>query len=199
MNILYNWVSYLSGNIIISLIFFISVEWDFYNHPITTQIEWYVQIVATLFLLLTILSTYEILYYFNNKIKNLSQGNGGKTVKIFNLKMKNIFSTSAMSYYIIPFSSFAAGDDNIKNLIALTILVVIFGIIYVKERMILYTPILILFGYMVFSCTIKDENGNSMEKDILVKRHKEIILGGSYSAVIQDLNDTTLVAFINYN
>lgn len=196
MNKCDNWISYLSGNFIIAIIFFISNSWDFYNN----KGNFYVFLLSGTLLIVTILAAIYIIRTFNHRIKQLSLGRRGTEVQIDNLKIKGLFSTGAMTYYILPFASFATGDDEVKNAIALFILIFFFGLIYVHNKMILYTPVLGLYGYSTFSCTTSNirrndsENIIKLNKDILVKDCTNIILGETYLAQVQDLNENTKIA-----
>lgn len=58
-----------------------------------------------------------------------------------------------------------------KNEIILFILILILGKLYVQERMIIYTPILGLVGYIVLAGRLKDSSHNDLGETLfLIKR-----------------------------
>jgi hypothetical protein len=194
MSIPYTVLSYLSGNVIIAFIFLISNVWDVFCH----KGEIWVLTYSIILLLITTIATIILIRHVKRILEHLSDGNGGNHILLAEIKQKNIFSTGVMSYYVLPFASFVSGDDVVKNCILLTILLIVFGLIYVRERMILYTPIFSMMGYMVITGIITDTTGKKKigGKDVLIKSPNNLILGDSYNATVQAFTDTTNIGFI---
>lgn len=95
-------------------------------------------------------------------------------VKIKNIKIKNTVSTGAMNYYIIPFISFTQKDD-IKSFIVLVVLLILFSILFVKNKMTFYTPIIDLLGYQSLEATIIN-GSNEIQVDLITKDINKLYL-----------------------
>ena len=104
-----------------------------------------------------------------------------------------------MSYYVLPFAAFAAGDDLMKITTILIVLTVLFGFSFVKERMNLYTPILSYGGYLLLSCNIHNKSNHISGMLVLTKASKKLIFGNSYRVVLQRINDSTAIALIKFD
>ena len=198
MNSFYTWITYLSGHIPIAFIYFISVLLAEYKD---NSIYPYVFIsFSIIYLVISIIAAIILYNKYDIQLKNLQSGNGGNKSIIRPTKIKSLFTSDAMSYYVLPFAAFAASDDLVKTTLILLVLTLIFGISFVRERMNLYTPCLILFGFVLFSCKVKSiDNSNDIEINILIKNPKKIVFGCQYQAILQLINDTTAIALIDYD
>lgn len=190
---IYAWFSYISGNMPIALIFFLNSIYD--RIEFTDGYSWTCNLDMELFFAficvgITSVSSFLIKRYFDNSLKRLENGNGGSEYLISDLRVKKLFSSGAITYYILPFASFVVGDDVFKNLIALCILTIIFGKIYVKERMTVYSPILCLAGYVVFSCTI-NASDSTKQINVLFKNPGDIFLEHTCRIVVQNIDNET--------
>jgi len=126
--------------------------------------------------------------------------NGGTYGRIQNIKIQNIFSSGTMTYYILPFISFAAGDDLLKNEIILFILILILGKLYVQERMIIYTPILGLVGYIVLAGRLLDPSHKELgETLLLIKNPNQLVLGPreEYDIIYKRVSDYAIMGIID--
>lgn len=198
MSKLYAWLSYISGNTPIALILLFNVGYDNIGYAVIgkwEEVHFPEIFLAAILVIITSFSSYFMIKYFNDSINRLKNGNGGEAATVSDLQVEKIFSSGAITYYILPFASFIVGDDIIKNLAALFILGVIFGQIYVKERMTIYSPILCLFGYVVFSCDRKFEKQKSKRRiKVLVKNPESIVTGNKCGLVIQSIDNTVYIA-----
>lgn len=191
-------LTYLSGHIPIALIYFISVFWAKYKEEL--EYPCFFSIISVLYLLISIAAACSIYKIYTDKLKNLQNGNGGTHYIIKPTQIKNIFTSDAMNYYILPLAAFAASNDLIKTTLILLILTILYGVSFVRERMNLYTPFLILFDFVLFSCEVQEEdNSNKHEITILTKNPQKLVFGYSYKAVLQKLNSTTSLAIIQYD
>ncbi|WP_288642103.1 hypothetical protein [uncultured Megasphaera sp.] len=198
MNSFYTWITYLSGHIPIAFIYFISVLWAEYKNDLVCP---YIFIsLSIIYLVVSIIAAVVLYNKYDTQLKNLQIGNGGNKSIIRPTKIKSLFTSDAMSYYVLPFAAFASSDDLVKTTLILLVLTLIFGISFVRERMNLYTPCLILFGFVLFSCKVNNiDDADDIEIDILTKNPKKLVFGCQYQAVLQRINDTTATALIYYD
>lgn len=191
-------MTYLSGHIPIAIIYFISVFWAKYKNGL--EYSNYFAVISIFYLLGSIIAGIYIYKTYTNSLKDLQEGNGGTRSIIKPTQIKNLFTSDAMNYYVLPLAAFAASDDLVKTTLILLILSIIYGISFVRERMNLYTPFLILCGFVLFSCEVHDENNsNKHEITILTKNPQKLIFGQPYKAILQKLNNTTALAIIQYD
>jgi len=103
------------------------------------------------------------------------------TKKIFEVKDTSFKDSESMSYlvsYIIPFmADFSSGQEMFKN-IALGIVFLVIGTIYVKSGLIQINPILNLLGYHVHEI-----QNISDERFFLISKRKSILIGSKFHAV----------------
>lgn len=165
------WLSYLSGNLPISLVYFISVLFDMIpvyapawiqsfwtlrpENPLSLTLLYTEMTLSVIYLFISSYSTLKIYNEFKDKFMQLDQGINCSQYTITDIKTKTIFSSGTITYYILPLAAFAGSDNNIKGAVILLLFCFIFGIIYVRERLTAYTPILALLGYTMLSCKIQ--------------------------------------------
>lgn len=191
-------MTYLSGHIPIAIIYAISVFWAKYKGELECS-DFFIWL-SIFYLFISSAAGYYIYKAYSDQLEDLRKGNGGTRYIIKPTQIKNLFTSDAMNYYILPLAAFAASDDLVKTSLILLVLTIIYGISFIRERMNLYTPFLILFGFVLFSCEIQDEdNSNKHEITILTKDPQKLVFGHSYKAVLQKLNNTTSLAIIQYD
>ena len=198
MRTLFSWASFLSGNLPICAILLVSVAFKYFS-PEGVIIP---LILAGGYILICLISTGILLYFLQCTITQLKMKNGGTYGRLYNLKIQNIFSSGTMTYYILPFISFAAGDDLLKNEIILFILILILGKLYVQERMIIYTPILGLVGYIVLAGRLKDSSHNDLGETLfLIKNPNQLVLGPlqEYDIIYKRISDYAIIGIIELN
>lgn len=194
-----SWMSFLSGNLPICLILIVTL---IHKYIITNNFLCIPTMIAIFYFGVCFLSAKFLLTHISEEFNRLKERNGGVYGKMCKIRIHNIFSSGAMTYYILPFISFAAGDDILKNEIILFILIFIFGILYVRERMIIYTPILGLCGYIVLSANLKDIQNNEIgETLILMKRTRNLMLGPiqEYDIVYKRIGGVSALVLIEPN
>lgn len=205
------WLSYLSGNLPISLVYFISVLFDIIPvyAPACIQSFWtlqpdnplspillYVEIVlSVIYLIITLYSTLKIHNEFKDKFMQLDQGVNCRQYIVTDIKTKTIFSSGTITYYILPLAAFAGSDNNIKGAVILLLFCIIFGIIYVRERLTAYTPILALLGYTMLSCEIQGFPKTAKPENtmLLIKSSEQFVYGGSYRILAFPVTESVLI------
>lgn len=198
MNNLTIGMTYLSGHIPIAIIYAISVFWAKYKNELEYPCFFIMASIA--YLLVSAVAGCYIYKTYSDQLKDLEKGNGGTRRIIKPTQIKNLFTSDAMNYYVLPLAAFAASDDLVKTSLILLVLTIIYGISFIRERMNLYTPFLILFGFVLFSCEIQNEdNSNKHEIIILTKDPQKLVFGYSYKAILQKINNTTYLAIIQYD
>lgn len=188
--------SFLSGNLPICAILLVSVVFKYFSaEKVLVPL-----IFAGCYTVICLISTGILLYTLKSAIKELEIKNGGNYGRIQNIKIQNIFSSGTMTYYILPFISFAAGDDLLKNEIILFILILILGKLYVQERMIIYTPILGLVGYIVLAGRLLDSGHKELgETLLLIKNPNQLVLGPreEYDIIYKRVSDYAIMGIID--
>lgn len=205
------WLSYLSGNLPISLVYFISVLFDIIPvyAPACIQSFWtlqpdnplspillYVEIVlSVIYLIITLYSTLKIHNEFKDKFMQLDQGVNCRQYIVTDIKTKTIFSSGTITYYILPLAAFTGSDNNIKGAVILLLFCIIFGIIYVRERLTAYTPILALLGYTMLSCEIQGFPKTAKPENtmLLIKSSEQFVYGGSYRILAFPVTESVLI------
>ncbi len=132
--------------------------------------------------------------YFAYWLHNNNNTHNSIIVKIINIKRKNLFSTGAMTYYIVPFISFIPGD-NIKTLYILIVLLGLFAILFITNRMALYTPIIDLCGYKILECDIKLDSGKLLHSDIIIKNIDGLCFSGENAINVRKIDESTYFAY----
>lgn len=205
------WLSYLSGNLPISLVYFISVLFDMIPVYAPTWIQsfWtlqpdnplspillYIEITLSLiYLIITLYSTLKTHNDFKDKFMQLEQGINCSQYTIADIKTKTIFSSGTITYYILPLAAFAGSDNNIKGAVILLLFCIIFGIIYVRERLTAYTPILALLGYTMLSCKLQGLQKSAKPEStmLLIKSSEHFVYGGSYRIIALPVTESILI------
>lgn len=209
------WFSYISGNLPISLVYFISVLFDILSmhtpelllkvglltntDSISDMALCTESILAIIYLLATLYSTFQTYLYFHEAYTDLEKKINCNQYLLSDTKLKTIFSSGSITYYVLPLASFASSDNNLKGALILTVLFFLFGCIYVRERLTAYTPILVLLGYSMLSGTITTITENKIIiKDtlLLTKVPKHFIYGTTYHVHAKRLTDSVMIGKI---
>ena len=180
-------MAFLSGCTPIALIYFLRVTVIPYKGDVQAIIFDVVRIFSVVFLSVTILCA--IFFYISiNKHFNLA----GTSVKVYNLKRKDLFSSGALSCYVVPFISLI-GDD-IQSMVSLVVLIMLFLRVFTNNIMFLYTPMIDILGYKILEGTVEyNANGNIFKRqcNLMVKSDKNLYFEGENVAVIEKLNEGT--------
>lgn len=128
----------------------------------------------------------------NNNVKN------SDLIIIENIKRKNIFSTGAMSYYIVPFVSFIPGED-LKTFYILVTLIIMFAWLYVSNRMALYTPIIDFSGYKILEATISNGSEKKIRADVLIKNIDNIYFSDENRVNARKIDENTYFAYHQFS
>ena len=149
-----------------------------------------VQIFSSVFISLTFLCS--ILFYI---LINERFSKATTHAKVCDLKRKDLFSSGALSCYVLPFLSLI-GDD-IQSTVLLVILILLFLRVFNNNVMFLYTPMIDILGYKILEGTIRyTVNGQTEEKryDIMVKSDKNLYFESDNSVLMEKLNESTFCA-----
>ena len=142
-------MAFLSGCCPIALIHCIRVVIiPYYESADTINLFDMVKIFAVCFLMITILCTFFFRFLIDQKFSVATTH-----VKVCNLKRKDLFSSGALSCYVLPFLSLI-GDD-IQSTVAILILVLLFLKVFINNIMFLYTPMIDIWGYKILEGTVK--------------------------------------------
>lgn len=133
--------------------------------------NWYVEIFAKTFLIITIIC---ICIFIRSLWKNFRRAN--TLGSITNLKRKDTFSSGAISFYILPFISFVGNDVN--SMITLAVVIVFLLVIFNNNMMFMYTPVLDFLGYKVLEGDLQSGNNTYKNVTILVKTDGELYFTG---------------------
>lgn len=196
MRTLFSWMSFLSGNLPICIILTVSVLYKFVVSDVTENKLLLPAAISIVYFLLCIFCAIFLLKNINSEIQQMNSGNGGTPGMISKVKIQNIFSSGAMTYYILPFISFAAGDDLLKNEVILFILIAILGLLYVRERMIIYTPVLGVFNYIVFSAHLYTDDKKDLGETLVLMRHPDCMILGplqEYRIIYKRIGDFSIL------
>lgn len=87
--------------------------------------------------------------------------------KISGLQRKDLFSSGAISYYVIPFISFIG--SGIESAVTLLIVTGLMLAMFRNNIMFLYTPLLDVFGYKILEGDINRHDGDSRKGTFIVK------------------------------
>jgi len=189
--IITNSTSFLSGCLPIALIDFIQV---IVFRPENNN--WYVEIFAKTFLLFTIIScvVFYVILWDNFK-------KADTPVIITNLKRKDMFSSGAISYYVLPFISFIG--NTLQSTITLAVVIILLLIIFNNNMMFMYTPFLDILGYKVLEGTII-QPGREHEKcyccqknieqscSIVVKTDRNLFFTGENKGTMKKISGDTV-------
>lgn len=123
---------------------------------------------AYLFIFFSSFATVYLVSVLRGYVKNIKTNVGCNNAKISNIKRKNLFTTGAMGYYVIPFVSFIGTGDNYVSTVILLILIILFAWLFTANRMVLYNPMLDILGYRILEATVSI-SGKEHTSDILTK------------------------------
>lgn len=211
------WLSYLSGNLPISLVYFISVLFDMIpvyapawiqsfwtlrpENPLSLTLLYTEMTLSVIYLFISSYSTLKIYNEFKDKFMQLDQGINCSQYTITDIKTKTIFSSGTITYYILPLAAFAGSDNNIKGAVILLLFCFIFGIIYVRERLTAYTPILALLGYTMLSCKIQGLQKSTKPQSamLLIRNSEHFVYGGSYRIMAISITESVLIGRFKQN
>lgn len=211
------WLSYLSGNLPISLVYFISVLFDMIpiyapawiqsfwtlrpENPLSPPLLYIEMALSVIYLFISSYSTLKIYNEFKDKFMQLDQGINCSQYTITDIKTKTIFSSGTITYYILPLAAFAGSDNNIKGAVILLLFCFIFGIIYVRERLTAYTPILALLGYTMLSCKIQGLQKSTKPQStmLLIRNSEHFVYGGSYRIMATPITESVLIGRFKQN
>lgn len=114
-------------------------------------------------------------------------------IEIRDLKRKDLFSSGALTCYVLPFVSLIG--NNLQSTVSLFVLIPLFLIVFTNNILFLYTPIIDIMGYKIMEGTIKYPtlNGQIKEKkcDLMLKSDKNLYFTSENNAVMEKLNETT--------
>lgn len=139
--------------------------------------------LSAAFLLLTIVATICSWRYFSIMFRKANV-----PCVISNLKRKDMFSSGALSYYILPFVSFIG--DSTQSILTLIVVTIVLLVVFNNNVMFMYTPLLDFLGYKVLEGNMSDLDGkNSGAAIIVVKSEKGISFTGSNRGVVNYVNE----------
>lgn len=99
-----------------------------------------------------------------------------------------MFSSGALSYYILPFVSFIG--DSTQSILTLIVVTIVLLVVFNNNVMFMYTPLLDFLGYKVLEGNMSDLDGkNSGAAIIVVKSEKGIFFTGSNRGVVNYVNE----------
>lgn len=188
-------LAFLSGCLPIAFIHFTKVIvipfWESNENLTNFQFNTFVRIVSIILILLTISST--VMFYIAIN-KRFSQAT--TKVSVCKLKRKDLFSSGALSCYVVPFISLIG--DSLHSTISIIILILLFLRVFTNNIMFLYTPMIDIFGYKILEGIIKQTNlnGQILERqcNIIVKSDSNLYFETDNKVVIEKLNETTFCA-----
>ncbi len=135
------------------------------------------------FLFLTVVATVYLWCYFSSTFSKANV-----PCKISNLKRKDLFSSGALSCYILPFVSFVG--DSVQSVLTLFVITIVLLVVFNNNMMFMYTPLLDFLGYKVLEGEWSDLDGkNSGTAMIVVKSGKGIFFTGSNRGVVNCVDE----------
>ncbi len=160
------------------------------NPPINIVVIYF----SVIFLVITSISAVLFCIALNKRFARAST-----LVEISDLKRKDLFSSGALSCYVLPFLSLIG--NNLQSTVSLFVLILLFLKVFTNNIMFLYTPIIDIMGYKIMEGTLKYTiNGQVKEKkcDLMLKSDANLYFTSENNAVMEKLNETTFcVKLIN--
>lgn len=151
----------------------------------STEQNWGAKAFAWVFLVVTIIASVCFYFILQNHFREATT-----SCKIGNLKRVNVFSSSAISYYTLPFISFVG--DSVQSAVTLFILVAILLVIFNNNMMFMYTPLLDFLGYKVLEGEIIFMNGSVVRyANIVVKTDKGLYFSSHNDGLVEKVNEDT--------
>ena len=193
--IAFSCTAFLSGCVPISLIYFFKTTiCPFISNRIDYNFEYnHIQIFSIAFLVITLVSSGIFFFMLKKKFIQASD-----SVTISNLKRKDLFSSGALGFYVLPFISFLGND--MESLITIIILVLLLLRIFTNNVMFLYTPFIDILGYKMLEGTVTYNNNGSVKKqtyNIMVKSDKNLFFSTDNKCLMNQLNENTICVNIN--
>ncbi len=176
-NLFINTSAFWAGCFPVALMEFVCVMW-FGTNDTTKPLY----IFAYIFLFVTIISTLCFIRFIKN---TFSKANTPGSIS--NIKRKDIFSSGAISYYILPFISFVGSDS--KSMVTLIIVILILTLIFNNNMMFMYTPILDFFQYKVLECDLQCGIDKHEKVIILVKSDTTLYFTGTNNGVFKKVQE----------
>lgn len=90
-----------------------------------------------------------------------------RIIEVNSATIKNSDVLNYIATYMIPFFSFK--QDQINDLLAFGLLLIVLTIVYINANAIFINPILLVFGYMIYD--VKDSHGNGV---IVISKKKSM-------------------------
>ena len=175
--VIVNVSAFLSGCFPVALI-----EWIRVVLFRTSNNNWYVEIFSKTFFTFTIVCSLIFWVYILKKFREAN------TIgEISCLKRKDMFSSGAVSYYILPFVSFLGNDIN--SMVTLIVVIILLAVIYNNNMMFMYTPLLDFMGFKVLEGNIKCQNAEFSKAMILVKKDKNIVFTGENKGKFEKIQE----------
>lgn len=154
------------------------------NPPMNIGVKYF----AVAFLVIALISTAFFCIALNKRFSRAST-----RVEISDLKRKDLFSSGALTCYVLPFLSLIG--NNLQSTVSLFILIILFLRVFTNNILFLYTPIIDIMGYKIMEGTIKYStiNGQVKEKkcDLMLKSDENLYFTSENNAVMEKLNETT--------
>lgn len=152
------------------------------------NLQWnIINIFAVGFVILTTLCS--ILFYISiNRRFSLATVH----VEVCDLKRKDLFSSGALSCYVLPFLSLSGNDT--QSTVSLFLLVLLFLRVFNNNIKFLYTPMIDILGYKILEGKMVDSStGLTIERpcNLLVKSDQNFYFETSNSVLMEKINETT--------
>lgn len=180
-------MAFLSGCFPIALIHFVRVTvipyWGRANDIVCDV----VQIFSVSFIVVTACCSFLFYISINKRFSAASV-----CVQVYKLKRKDLFSSGALSCYVVPFLSLIG--DNVQSTVSLVVLILLFLKVFINNIMFLYTPMIDILGYKILEGTIRySVNGQIVEREcnLMVKSDKELYFETENNGVMEKLNEST--------
>lgn len=139
--------------------------------------------LSVAFLFLTILASVCLWRYFS-----ITFSKANVPCKVSNLKRKDMFSSGALNYYILPFVFFIG--DNMQSVLTLFVITIALLVIFNNNMMFMYTPLLDFLGYKILEGEVSDLDGKNLKVAmIVVKSDKGIFFTGSNRGVMNRVSE----------
>ena len=136
------------------------------NPPMNIGVKYF----AVAFLVIALTSAVLFCFSLNKRFSRAST-----RVEISDLKRKDLFSSGALSCYVLPFLSLIG--NNLQSTVSLFVLILLFLKVFTNNIMFLYTPIIDIMGYKIMEGTLKYTiNGQIKERkcDLMLKSDKNL-------------------------
>lgn len=180
-------MAFLSGCFPIAFIHFLRVTVIPYYKSADDIVFDVVQVFSISFIVVTACCSFLFYILINKRFSAASI-----CVQVCNLKRKDLFSSGALSCYVVPFLSLIG--DNVQSTVSLIVLILLFLRVFTNNIMFLYTPMIDILGYKILEGTIRySVNGQVIEREcnLMVKSDKELYFEIENNGVMEKLNEST--------